>query len=348
MTQINNQLPKTEINGIRDGNISNVTVASVVVCIDNPDNINQFNMLPLRWAYDFYDVIIHSDPKWVMQNGQPTFNFTILITDNEAKWKDIVPPDQLFSTRRLGKTAQNIILNRFLSQHETVNALAVPVWGSNYGDTKHTSYLGDDISGLVVVKPEDGARGICQMVVDFDKISVGAFLRDLYGKTSLKDIHAKYKEHLIVGAGHELYDDEAEGVKKDASFAFQRYVENIEAEYRILTDKDGAIGFACKRVRGGDTEFKQATGATSKVTAIEEVTEEQLGLDIGADWDVFERLLAEVVGPMQSVDLFITKDGKWGICEYCNQYGIEGVPREYYLKSVRDYVEDCIMHWATV
>jgi len=340
-------LPRTEFRGTSTVDRRTINYSALTVAIDEPAWINQFNMLPLRYQHDWMDVTVHHDPKWTVVNGEPVFNFTILITSQPEKWEGIVPPEQLYGVKRLGKTKQNAMLNRFIRRSGAQNALVVPFWASNFQDGKHTSYLGHDITGKVVVKPEDGARGVCHMVVDFDKISVGAFLRDLYTKeVKLVDMHAKYKDHIVIGHGHAWDDTEAQKVKEEGQFTFQRYVADIHQEIRILTDAHGDIGFACLRDRSGD-DYKQATGVTHLVDNQRIVDEAFLEKTLEADYDIFKELLKDVVGPMSSVDLFITNDNKWGICEFCNQYGIVGVPREYYIQSVRDYVDQCLLEWST-
>lgn len=344
---MNHSLPRTEFRGTSTECSRTLNYSALTVAIDQPDWINQFNMLPFRWQHEFMDVTVHHDPKWTVVNGEPVFNFSILITSQPEKWEGIVPAEQLYGIKRLGKTKQNAMLNRFIRRSGAQNAVLVPFWGSNFQDGKHTSFLGHDVGGRVVVKPEDGARGVCHMVVDFDKVSVGAFLRDLYTKdVKLVDMHEKYKDHIKIGHGHAWDDAEAQKVKEEGQFTFQRYVENINQEVRILTDHLGNIGFACLRDRSGD-DYKQATGVTHLVEQQRLVDEDFLKKWINVDFDIFKELLRDVVGPMSSVDLFITNDGKWGICEFCNQYGIVGVPREYYIKSVRDYVDHCLEQYST-
>jgi hypothetical protein len=340
---IKNALPRVNFCGIKDGDHRAVMSNNhVVVCIDEPHSINQFNMIPPRFQSAWYDVSVHNDPKWVMQEGLPCFNFDVLITGDE-KWKGIVPQDRLFLTKRLSKTRQAIAINQFLREAKTVKALIVPTYGSNFGDTYHPSYLGTELTGKIVVKPEDGARGLCHFVVDFDKVSVGPFLRDLYGKTSIADMAEKYAPHAHLSHGQAWDDEESQKVKEEGNFTFQRYVDNIKTEVRILTNHVSDIGFACVRSRIGDV-YKQATSATPLLENIEQIYKNDLLEMFGDEQElqVFEKLLEEVIGPMQSVDLFFTEDGRWGICEYCNQYGIAGVPRDYAVSSISDYVIHCI------
>lgn len=340
---IRNAVPRTVFNGFDDGDHRLVATSNhVVVCIDQPHLINQFNMIPPRFQSSWYDVTVHNDPKWVMQEGLPCFNFDILITGDE-NWVGIVPKDRLFLTKRLSKTRQAIAINQFLREAKSDKALIVPTYGSNWGDNYHPSYLGTELTGKIVIKPEDGARGLCHFVVDFDKVSVGPFLRDLYGKTTIAEMAEKYAPHAHLSHGQAWDDEESQKVKEEGNFTFQRYVEDIQYEIRILTNHVRDIGFACIRNRVGEV-YKQATSATTMLENICGIDEASLVSLMGgqAELDVFKQLLDEVIGPMQSVDLFITKDGRWGICEYCNQYGIAGVPREYAVSSISEYVTHCI------
>ncbi|MNY04803.1 hypothetical protein D3C86_1375000 [compost metagenome] len=341
--RINGNKPHFEFSGIKDGDHRLVASNNhVVVCIDAPHSINQFNMIPPRFQSAWYDVSVHSDPKWVMQEGLPCFNFDILITGDE-KWKGIVPADRLFLLKRLSKTRQAIAINQFLREAKTANALIVPTYGSNFSDKYHPSYLGTELTGKIVIKPADGARGLCHFVVDFDQVSVGPFLRDLYGATTIADMAEKYAPHAHLSHGQAWDDEESQKVKEEGNFTFQRYVDDIQHEIRILTNHVSDIGFACIRNRIGDV-YKQATSATVMLENICSIGDKQLVTLMGGqgELDVFKKLLEEVIGPMQSVDLFITKDGRWGICEYCNQYGIAGVPREYSVSSISDFVMHCI------
>jgi hypothetical protein len=339
---LNNSAPKVAFTGIKDGDHRPLINNHVVVCIDEPHSRNQLNMIPPRFYSEWYDVSVHSDPKWVMQEGLPCFNFDILITGDD-KWVGIVPKDQLFLTKRLSKTRQAIAINQFLRTANTHKALIVPTYGSNWGDKYHPSYLGTELTGKIVIKPEDGARGLCHFVVDFDQVSVGPFLRDLYGKTKIADMAEKYAPHAHLSHGQAWDDEESQQVKDEGNFTFQRFVDNIATEVRILTNHVSDVGYACIRSRIGD-EYKQATSATPILEDIKSIDGKVLGEMFGdpAEYAIFCQLLEEVIGPMQSVDLFFTEDGRWGICEYCNQYGIAGVPREYAVSSISDYVMHCI------
>lgn len=339
---LNNAAPKVVFSGIKDGDHRPLCNNHVVVCIDKPHLINQFNMIPPRFYSAWYDVSVHNDPKWVMQEGLPCFNFDILITTDES-WVGIVPKDRLFLTKRISKTRQAIAINQFLRTADTHKALIVPTYGSNWGDKHHPSYLGTELTGKIVIKPEDGARGLCHFVVDFDQVSVGPFLRDLYGKTKIAAIAEKYAPHAHLSHGQSWDDKESQKVKDEGKFTFQRYVDNIATEVRILTNHVSDIGFACIRSRIGE-DYKQATSATPILEDILSIDNNVLAEMFGnpEEYAVFCQLLEEVIGPMQSVDLFFTEDGRWGVCEYCNQYGIAGVPRDYAVSSISDYVMYCI------
>ena len=310
----------------------------VTVCIENA-NINQYDMLPPRYTDGAYEITTHHDPKWMIENGVPVFNFDVLITHDRNKWEQLVPANQLVVVPRYDKTHQSIAINSFFRDNRCSQSTAIQagVFGSSHVNKKHPSFLGSTVSGKVVVKPEDAARGVCQFVVDFDKVSVGPFLGDLHSSMTPEKIAEKYSPHVVFSAGAIKTPKEVAEIRKNSSYTFQRYIPNVETEIRVLTDSFGLPGFSCVRSRVGD-EYVQATGVTHLVDNIVCADLESLDIWKGNDYQLFLKLLEDVVGPMQSVDLFITEDGGWGIFEYCNQYGIAGVSAAYYSDSVKEFV----------
>lgn len=322
---------------------------TVILAISDPGWINQFQMLPRSWDLGYCRVAVHGDPQWVLKNGIPETNFDILLTPVES-WKKLLPPHRVCVTPRLSKTDQGIAIAQWM-QPLNQEWLASPVtFGSNLPDRKHPSYYGPDLKGRVVIKPEDGARGVSQILVDFDEVSVSSFLKDLYGPCTWAELKELYITPAVVFSdGAFVNADENENNKKDGRFTFQAFVPNIEFEVRILTNHNADIGFICHRTREGE-EYKQATGVARKAVEMWTSTkdEEWLSDRMGpGQLDVFKEFLKDVVGPMQSVDLFITETSKWGVLEYCNQYGIAGVPPDYYTSSVKAFAEKLVAEfWA--
>lgn len=201
----------------------------------------------------------------------------------------------------------------------------------------------------VVIKPKDGARGIGQYLVDTDKVpfakvmdAIDRFFKERYTEDQLIEALEKYKEGIVYSCSGENYDGEGLFCLRGQGYVIQSYVEGIDSEYRIITGGNSEIAYCQKRkIRKGNDGFAQATGSDTDSVKGDDVVDIKTVLKPAA-LSGLKRLLKDVVGPLSSVDLFVTSPSNWGIFEFCNQFGMVGVPHQTARKIHVDYLSSII------
>lgn len=319
--------------------------------------MNNFGILHQGIEVAGHRVFFHENPKMSVVDGEVFFNFDFMIGNGQEKVGEsdavaVVPSDRLFINRRYNKIEQALRINQFVDTQANKNKSSfsnfykVRSWAHRqpYG-VSHLVPAG----GRVVVKPCDGARGIGQFLVDTTKIPLIVFVEalDLYreDRLSKEAFFAeldKYPEAYKYAVAGEKSEDEGLKALRSQDFVIQSFVDNVVAEYRLITDHNGDITYCQQRtIRKTDTGFSQATGSESNsllasdVVPITDVLNKQSHKDLN-------QLGREVIGPLSSIDLFVTEDGKWGIFEYCNQFGIKGIPYPITLDLHKRFIEKLI------
>jgi hypothetical protein len=200
-------------------------------------------------------------------------------------------------------------------------------------------FFGQDIGGMIVIKPIDGARGIGQLIVNLDEILPANVAHLL---TLAKDGKDAFLEYVNTCAPHVEYHighgEVEEGIGALAEgYVVQEMVRNVENEYRIILTPESEPAFICARKRdslpldanANSHDYRQATGVAR--------FRHEMAILSTIDYPHLNEvlvLLKELQLPLNSVDLFITTDGKWGIFEYCPQWGTQGLP----LKDITDWL----------
>ena len=205
------------------------------------------------------------------------------------------------------------------------------------------------------VKSLDGARGIGQFVVKTEHVNLNYFLSELKYTLSqelVDDTVPKFLErfegNVIYGAGDENYVNEGLVTMRDQGYFVQSLVPDVKVEYRIITDTNSVPKyFQRRKVRDVDSAYPQATGSGSVVDKEAILTAEAFYAESNVSSAFFEHVCRTVIGPLSSIDVFITS-GEWGIFEYCNQFGISGIPaaivtdlhKEHLLKVIQGALEN--------
>lgn len=322
--------------------------------------MNNFGILPQGVVIAGKQVFFHNDPRMGADGDTIHFNFDYMITDGTINIDDgpnaesIVPPNMLVVNKRYNKFEQMSRLRNFATEQAkkgkfNIDEFVVPgVWYNRQPSGMSNLVIPKDET--VIVKPADGARGIGQFLLKLDKIPFVVFIDTLDRYRTSKITEEQFWLALNKFPGCYVYSTagehrEHEGLValKQQGYVVQSFVKDVCTEYRLLTDLDGKIAYC--QVRGirdkGQSEFPQATGSETNsiegddIVPIEEVLSKRTLKDLNA-------IASNVVGPLSSIDLFLTEDGRWGIFEYCNQFGIKGVPMETTYKLHYDFVERLI------
>ena len=111
---------------------------------------------------------------------------------------------------------------------------------------------------------------------------------------------------------------------REGNYFYQEYKSNISREFRVLTNSQSQI---CELI----TRVRYSVGVSPNDPEINLYQASIDGEDgLGRLNDIFleeiNTLLSELEIPLHSVDIFFTKDGKWGILEYSTEFGMAHTP----------------------
>lgn len=333
-------------------------VKTIIVAIEKIKHMNNFKHLPPAFEFSHgkykYNVIIHHNPHAEFQGTKFVTNFDLLITNAVRSIFNAIQQHCHF-------TMVNLVRYSKLEQAVMMSAL-IPTGGNieNFHHINTYSRLENDVtmtelkqkideSGWFfggnfdpvkryVIKPMHGAGGYGQIVFKPSEVSVDALLCELMIPTNGLD---KLKELFpgVIFTNEDNPNAFSKGIEyiKEQGCVLQEVVENIQDEYRGLISPNGLVHFY-KRTRSGEG-FQQATGMTNvlrndgKVSMLDAENFQHLNeLKV-----VIEYLNIE----FGSIDVFTTTDGKWGILEWCNQFGTVA----YSPYSQKEYHVDCIKQW---
>ena len=274
---------------------------------------------------------------------------------------------------RWKKTQQAVIINSNAARSNCKHHIALDTWHVCLGSLGlPTSNV--DLPflepGLYIMRPEDGARCLGQIVVDTRIVDLHHVLSIF--KHNWFDEDFTLPDGVLIHRGFEKRPKEAYEQFKEGFF-IQRVVENITEEYRLVVGPKGNITHALKRPRdhvgNGDIDFKTVISLRDElvyedqVNSLLEATERPASAIRGDRSKMAEALdipqsvmdeINEVVRKSSlecnSVDLFIRKSGdnvEWGIFEFCNQFSVSDWPQaavqrlaySWYEFLLRDYFE---------
>jgi hypothetical protein len=320
------------------------------------DHLSQFDHLPARFVSPCgsFEILKHQAPKfYVGQDNQINFNFDLgLLTNTDTLFKGADNRNDF----QLERHCPSIVLlprETKLTQQWGLSSIARRLQLKHFRHVQtfksHTTafnnaYFRPNAKGLVVVKPLDGARGIGQIVANLDEI-LPSTLAQLLSKANQgsEEFLLAVKEHAPHVEYHVGHGSTFEGTQALASqgYVVQELIPDVVEEYRIILDVDSKPAWFVKRRRDSlphdasinQHDYRQATGA-ARVKS--EVNFTKI-IDYPHKGEVTAALKALHL-PFNSVDLFITKDGRWGIFEYCPQWGTDGLPMQEITTWMMDQV----------
>ncbi|QNR51785.1 hypothetical protein Xoosp14_94 [Xanthomonas phage Xoo-sp14] len=327
--------------------------------------LTQFQHLPPQWlANDCRTrIVVTNDMRYVIENDNTvTKNFDMGITTddvnfisgggthsntrrNNAHLTDYV--EGMHYQARETKTAQTLRMASLARLLQLKNFISPRIYSTQFADNRNSTF-GPDIRGRVVVKPIDGARGIGQIVADMDKITPAALMiliKAAKDKDAFLEALEKLKPHVEYHIGH---GDIEEGLTSlvEQGFFVQQQVPNVTAEFRLILTHKSEVAMIFKRKRdniplsddANAFDYKQATGVTVLLEEAKPTGEYELNVHL----DEITTFLKELDIPLNSVDLFFTDDGKWGVFEYCPQFGTEGIDQKIMEPFLRAQIENML------
>lgn len=281
---------------------------------------------------------------------------------DSGDYRPFVVTERSIETRRLSKPLQVLWLDEQTkrARQESISAFdgytTLPSW-----TRLATVSVADAFpNSLLVIKPVNGARGIGQLYFDTEHVSPMAMQHLLlmadqsndkktYLDTNIEQINAKAGREVVV------YDSEGdrtpdEGLKvlygSDGSYIVQE-VKRFKYEFRVMTDATGSPLLIASRTLRSFGDQTEKGMKLSKVAAdtiafspdstcryvprtqalvewIAKIVDKPEGtreLDT-----ILESAYATIQNlnlPLHSIDLFVTEDGRWGILEFCPEFGLK-------------------------
>lgn len=231
---------------------------------------------------------------------------------------------RILGSDRPSKRDMVVIAERVMDADPSVTKyMPIPTWGRR-GVPQFTD-------GPMVLKADHGARGIGQIVFDPVVVPLSKLLTAV-SHQRLNDIHE-------MGLKVTFDDRETEEqclAQIAESFHIQRLVGNITTETRVLaygTNHNHWRAFDRKRHEG---EYVQARGN-------QRMADQGMSFRDLAHWQEIKSLILHLLQktPVLSLDVFHTHDGKWGIFEYSNQFGMDYVDqhlRQTFLRNACEHL----------
>ena len=325
----------------------------VIVAFQN-GNMNNFFCLPQGTIINSKKVVFTNHPQYDIIDGKLETNFDYLITDGgeldsySDNIVDLLPADRVVVLKRYSKITQAVRFTNYINNYRpcslaAIGAIIPKVYYSSEPITQN-HIVPNGIK--VVIKPIHGARGIGQFVIDTSKVpfkTIHDVISDfIKGKLETEGLFKKlepWKDYYIYSKGTEKYEHEGLNLLK-SGYMVQEYIDGVNAEYRLITDYKGEVAYCQKRsIVEKSSGYPQAIGSEITTTERNDIIDFS---EIASKYKYIPDFIKETIGPMNSVDLFTTKDGKWGIFEHCNQFGMSGIPNEVAFKLHKDFIANMI------
>lgn len=189
----------------------------------------------------------------------------------------------------------------------------------NVESTSESECLYDD---RFVMKPDSGSRGIGMVTIPCKSNMLSSACNVINNILMESNRDA---EELIIESNYGYHSNrefkEYEGIEQlKNSRLVQNQVKDIVREYRIITDAYSEVAFSSLRTLTDDPVLPQAVVGESSGNgvSIEEKETETLVSDI-------KQVISGLNIPINSVDVFITESGHWGIFEFQPEYDNLGV-----------------------
>lgn len=310
-------------------------------------NINNFKHLPTTFSSQDTTVVVHDDPVVAYQGDKVVANFDLLITDSRSlntscgeSWDELLEPGKLVVVDRISKPVQAMRMLAASKRLKLKDYRHIPTWfvSSSLSSERNAWHFGNGYSGICVIKHIHGARGIGQVMFDSRKIPVEVILKTLAAGTpeAITKLKEKYPD-IAIPTTRQFHQTEAASLLSEDVF-LQEVIHNVHSEYRVLLRPDGKH-WVYSRSRKPQDGFIQACGVFDEYCQSNDywiIDEEGSPTSKVADGVV--KMFAELGLDFGSADLFIDSSGKWGIFEYCNQFGTAGYDRGAMERYHTEYV----------
>lgn len=195
---------------------------------------------------------------------------------------------------------------------------------SNFSDLPNT--------GRFVMKPLLGARGMCQTVVDMTDLNRERFSESLKAKTVEEAIESGIPLTYGTTGREAAKSHEVRSQWENRLFMFEEFVDDVQEEYRAITNHFGQPHMVMKRNRivTDIPDFFQATGIDGDVHVLS--SREDFVLLMGDRSGGIYDAISSLNSPMASFDIYKVKDDQgqplFGLFEFSQEFGKVGLPED--------------------
>lgn len=268
---------------------------------------------------------------WDQARRHGTFTVSdVLITDNHEITfaRPNIPCRRRMIIERHTKIVQQMLLAAVAERHRAQ--------GGMFNDLLIPTFLDNpivlptaDITEWVV-KPQHGARGLGQVLLQSTRQLLAKNVAELHkkmGDASRSDTEVQIDGLSTVG---ERRPGESVAAYNENGVFIQEYINNIYREYRLLVTPDEyALVERERRPSAPGSTYLQATGClTTGHTKLKVWDRAAVERDGVVPYGKQMQLINELGIQFGSVDLFETHNAGWGIFEWSNEFGVEGIDIE--------------------
>lgn len=323
---------------------------TVVVAIDDISNADNLLQMPFVQTHLVETVeglietkvVIHHSPKYRISGTGVDCNFDVMIANINpfsmgSADQLYFPSHRIYKSHRVSKRIQRLIMNRSGAGYPGYMPLRIWTPDLNVGDNfSNSAYFGSGYEGKLVLKADNQARGIGQIVFDTKDYSPGKIYYDSRKVESLESFEEKLP---LAALGYDTNNGPHESLKvlvRDNLF-LEEFVEGIVSEYRVLFGGGEFHVFSRERVNI-HKDFYQACGSSAGMHDPIEIDQSDFR------WTEVKGFIEALPTRYGSLDVFFTED-KWGTFEFCNQYGTCGVKSSYAEKNNLSFIKEVVTNY---
>lgn len=294
---------------------------NVIVAITAP-NTPLVSMLPPCFYMGMDTTLVYHNSAHTEYNGgviSCNYDYHLDLSVDGNALSKLCIGDRYLHQPRVSKTKQMYEIYRY--NHLKENSGRTIKYPEHYnayqecvGGVSQLGLIGAPKGARVVIKPEFGARGEGQIVLPTHQLY--DFLHSASALSNVK-IADKFPDVILSPS---KYDNTPSYIDVD-SIMVSDYIENIAYEYRLIVAGAERYVFPRKIKEGA---YPQANLDSSDRKLLPYTRLLECRID-GLDPHHINAFIDHIGMIYGSIDLYITTDGKLGIFEYSNEFGISGM-----------------------
>ena len=309
-----------------------------IVAFDDINAINNFKHVPCRFIKDDIEVVIHLNPIAEISASEYILNYDLLISSHHFTETAKIcsngipyPENNRVFLQRYSKIEQAVGLKQIAKKLSLSNFYTLDIWvtanDSNWA-------FNNAPTKCFIIKCNDGARGIGQILVK-DNIPLSELLNAINDCEMTTEKLLQQFPSIIYNTEGENYANEGLNMLRQQGFHAVEYIPNIVSEYRF-TIINNNLCYPVKRFVKTTSDYKQVTGAP----AVRDSTISEFGNvnELKPFMEEINAVISQLNIKFGSCDIFVMDDGRWGLFEFCNQFGTSAYDPEDMIEIHQDFI----------